>query len=207
MWPCPSWGPSWSGSSPLIGCLVGVTTQGNFPGAHPTKSSCLCGQPSTPSWGEHLFLMPRAWYPLGWEQAPIPELLHTDLQRNGTPACLLCGSLYTSLGFQPVLSKSPQPHPPHHAQLLPPSPPSHQMMPTHTVISAHRGSLFVTRSPKDRGLPPFSMDHSPCELSCHHLFTAMPPTWCGRTSEGAFGGPWPCLLASMLCSSPSAGSP
>ncbi|XP_057410023.1 translocator protein 2 isoform X3 [Balaenoptera acutorostrata] len=43
------------------------------------------------------------------------------------------------------------------------------------------------------------------ERCCHHLSTDMPPTWCGRTWEGALGGPWPCPSASMLCSSPSAG--
>ncbi|EAX04008.1 benzodiazapine receptor (peripheral)-like 1, partial [Homo sapiens] len=81
---CPTWGPSWSGCSLVITCLVGVRARGCCPGAHSTKSYCLYRQPSTLSW-------------------------------------------------------------------------------------------------------------------------AMPPTWCGRTWEGAWGGPWPCLLASMLFSSPSAG--
>lgn len=117
-WPFPSWGPSCSGCSPVIGCPVGTTTQRNHPGAHLTKSCWQGGSPSTLSWGEYPFLIPWPWYLLGWGLHPVPELLlRSGLQRDVTPSCLLWGSplclhrIPASLVLSP-LQVSPLPPPP-----------------------------------------------------------------------------------------------
>ena len=97
---------------------------------------------------------------------------------------------------------SQYPHPfPH-----PPPTPGSQMMPrpTYPDFSPQGFPLGNRKALSQRA---FSFYHRTpsSERCCHHLSTDMPPTWCGRTWEGALGGPWPCPSASMLCSSPSAG--